>query len=172
MSCNEREPPQAVAEREAEGRLEDPPTAQPTGTGENRAAIDDPPEILRRRTPRTVSGEQARTAAAVLRGFPLDQRPLAESVRVLALDGDQEAADYAKQLARVLEDAGWATTMGTTKERYIGVMCLVDNASQFPVHARVLAFAFQRAGITCTPANKDAAPSDRIEITVGMQPRD
>jgi hypothetical protein len=172
MSCDRREPPQAVAEREPQRQLEGPPTAQPTDTGENRAAISDPAEILRRRTPRTVSEEQAKNAAAVLRGFPLDQKPLAESIRVLALDGDPEAADYAIQLRKVLEGAGWATTMGTTKERYIGVMCLVDNASQFPLHARVLTFAFERAGITCTAANKDAAPSDRIEIVVGMQPRD
>ncbi len=119
--------------------------------------------------PRTVSEQQARVAAEVLRGFPLDQKPLAEPIAVLALVGDDEAAAYASQLAQVVKAGGWATTLATTRASYSGVMCLVDNATQFPVHARALTLAFEQAGIACTAANKGAPPSNRIEIVVGHQ---
>ncbi len=117
--------------------------------------------------PRTVSEQQARVASEVLRGFPLGQKPLAEPIAVLALVGDDEAAAYASQLAQVVKAGGWATTLATTTASYSGVMCLVDNATQFPVHARALTLAFEQAGIACTAANKGAPPSNRIEIVVG-----
>jgi hypothetical protein len=172
-SGNRVETRAAVAAREPDRRLDRAPGAEPTdGPGPGAAAGDEHAERYRRQAPRTVSEEQAGIAAEVLRGFPLDQRPLAEPVTVLALLGDDEAADYAKQLAKVLNEAGWATTLATTTVRYNGVMCLVDNAAQFPVHARVLTFALERAGIACIAANNGGQPSNRIEIVVGRQPAD
>jgi len=165
--------PQVVAERAPEHRLESAPTIERADAHETPiAARKGLAETRRQQPPRRISPQQASIATEVLRGFPLDQKPLAEPIAVLALNGDPEAADYARQLAQVLEQSGWATTMGPAKARYIGVMCLVDNAAQFPLHARVLTFAFQRAGIACTAANNDAPPSDRIEIVVGQQPTD
>jgi len=167
-----REDPAPVVDGDREHRLEDPASVAPTGTPEARATIGAVGEIFRRRTPRSISAEQAEKAVDILRAFPLTQRPLAEPVNVLALAGDQEAAGYAKQLARVLEDGGWATTLATTTVTYKGVMCLVDNAQEFPVHARVLILALQQAGIPCIPANNERPPSNRIEIVVGLPTSD
>jgi len=165
------ETPTAVGEREPEPRLDGTLAAERSELPEGQSTPgDERVDLHRWQAPRTVSEQQATIAAELLRAFPLDQRPLVEPVTVLALAGDDEAADYAKQLAKVLNDAGWATTMATTTVRYNGVMCLVDNAAQFPVHARALIFAFERAGITCIAANNNRPPSDRIEIVVGHQP--
>ena len=78
----------------------------PTPAREPRAHIDHG-EIRPQHVQRTVSEQQAKMAAEVLRGFPLDQRPLAEPVTVLALVGDPEAAEYARQLTDVLKEGGW-----------------------------------------------------------------
>jgi hypothetical protein len=172
LSANRVHTPKAVAEREPDLRTDEALAVNPTDVPRGQTAPDDQrvDNLQRLQAPRVVSEQQARLAAEVLRGFPLDQRPLAEPVTVLALAGDDEAAEYGKQLAHVLNDGGWATTLGTTRVRYNGVMCLVDNAAEFPVHARVLTFAFERAGIACIAANNGGPPSNRIEIVVGHQP--
>lgn len=173
MSYDRREAPRTVAEREPERPIESALAAKATdGREPQTAAGSDLAQSRPEQAPRTVSAQQASIAAEVLRAFPLDQRPLAEPIAVLALIGDHEAAEYAKQLAQILKDGGWATTMGTTTVRYTGVMCLVDNATQFPVHARALTFAFERAGIACTAANNGGPPSSRIEVVVGQKSTD
>src|SRR5262249_37581112 len=139
--------PAAIGERKSEGRLDGAQAGNSADTREIQSGGGaDAAEPRRPPASRTVTEQQASTAADILKGFPRSQRPLAEPIAVLALAGDAEAADYAKQLAQVLEESGWATTIGTTAVRYLGVMCLVDNAGQFPIHARVLTFAFERAG--------------------------
>jgi hypothetical protein len=165
-SGNRRASTATVSERERRNPLATAATAMPLRQGEPAAAAKDA-AVPRQKAPRTVSEEQAKIAAAALRSFPLVQNPLAEPIRVLALANDPEAAQYANQLARVVEAGGWAATVAETRANYRDVMCLVDNAAQHPIHARVLTLAFQQAGIRCISANKDAPPSNRIEIIVG-----
>jgi hypothetical protein len=127
-------------------------------------------EVRRPPVPRTLSSEQTETVGAMLRGFPLDQHPLAEPIMVLATAGNAEAAGYAAQIAAAIRGAGWAANTASTIRSQTGVHIIVANGEKYPVHAEALKFTLERAGIDVVAFNLGRDPSNLIQIVVGQNP--
>lgn len=119
--------------------------------------------------PRRVSAEDRTTILSALgEGVP-------GTLDIAAVNGNDEALTFARDLRVLLQDAGWTVT-GLSRtvfpEQYVGVVLRVNDVAAPPPFAVGLLGALDSAGFSPSLAGSVKNEPDTLTLIVGPKPQD
>lgn len=103
---------------------------------------------------RSLSEAQEQDLIQILKAFEVKAR-----IPVICSE-TRETMVFGSQIMRILQKAGWDTdlSLGTASPAWEGLILTVENSSQPPASATVLASQLAKYGFSVTITNRDGAP--------------